>query len=199
MLQQRWRRFEDVTAAERFRDWIFKQHSVGQGRTMSRTLSQPPRPSDADRTRYDTLNSCDMLHEIIRRHHTGRPVQGGIEDLLADLRAVADIREKLAEMDGELSKRRERIEAGLKDFHETTGLDGARGGGMSVSFSDAMRPRIDPEQWDEFFKWAVATGNTQCLYKQTAAARLMEVIGEGAAVPPGVTVESYVKINARRT
>jgi hypothetical protein len=164
---------------------------------MSGTLSQPSRQADIDAKRHRTLNACDTLHETIRRDHMQWPVEGGINDLLADLRAVADIRERLAEMDGELSKRREAIEAGLRDFHETTGLDAARGGGMSVSFSEAMRPRVDPKRWDEVFRWAVDTGNTQCLYRQTSSAKLMETIAEGGA-PPGVTVESYVKINARR-
>lgn len=193
--QYRMRRFEDVVIAERYRNWVFEQHE--RERAMNTTM-QSNTEMAAEVHRQNVLDSCDCLHSILQAKCTNRAIPADINPLLADLRLVNDLREKLSEIDGELSKRKEKIERGLLDYHERTDLESVRGGGMSVSFSPSLRPRVDPEKWDELFSWAVATGNTQCLYKQTSTAKLLECVTGGEAVPLGVTVESYVKINARR-
>jgi hypothetical protein len=121
-----------------------------------------------------------------------------IAPLLAELRRVIDAREELARQDGELSKQKQDIERRLLEFHETSGLDKLTGSGMSITFSEDLRPRVDPEKWVDIWKWAVANGQTQILYKQLGAAKVKELAESGTPLPEGVTLEGYTKINTRR-
>lgn len=146
----------------------------------------------------DCLPAVAYLHSIIRDKITGNPAPTEVNAAMAQLRQVIDLREKIAELDRELSQRRESLERILLDFHETSGLEQLRAGGLSITFNPALRPRIDPEKWDGIYEWAVHTGNTQCLYRQVAQAKFLELIEQGSQMPEGVTVESYTKINTRR-
>jgi hypothetical protein len=165
---------------------------------MTRVIANVPQRLRPAEPKYDPMEGADIFARIVRESVIDLPIPSDVNAQLASLRQVIDLREKLSEIDSELSKRRQSLESELLGYHESSGLEQVKGGGLSVTFKDDMRTRVDPEQWDAFYRWAVDTHNTQCLYKQAATAKLLDVIAEGGGLPPGVTVESFVKVNTRR-
>jgi hypothetical protein len=122
-----------------------------------------------------------------------------MSELLAGLRSVIDEREELARQDKILSERKSRIERELMQFHESTGLESCSGAGMSVTFNDdAMRAKYDPEQWPGIVKWAVESGHDYIIQRRLTDAKILDLVANGVALPEGLTLEPFVKMNIRR-
>lgn len=54
------------------------------------------------------------------------------------------------------------------------------------------------ENWDEYAKWLLETGNINCLEKRPAKLAVKEVIEDTGQVPPGLTVHTEVEFLVRR-
>jgi hypothetical protein len=122
-----------------------------------------------------------------------------VGDVLENLRAVIDLRERLAALDRDLSARKQTLELALIQHHESSGVDSLSGGGVSVSFDDhAMRARYDPDRWEDIVRWAVATNNLHCIQRRLTDSRIEDLIAEGVALPDGLTLETYTRIAVRR-
>lgn len=122
-----------------------------------------------------------------------------VTSLLEELRGIIDERETIAARDSTLSRRKSEIEVALLSYHDATGLESVKGGGMSVSFDgDACRAKYDPEKFNEIMAWAVATGNQHILQRRLTDARIVSLIKDGVALPDGLSVEPYTKISTRR-
>lgn len=127
------------------------------------------------------------------------PIAGRIEAILADLRGINDERSRLSELDGRLSKKKQAIEMQLLDLHAETGLSAMKGGGMSVSFDEnAMRATVQPEHWESVKKWLCDNGHSSAIQRRLTDNAIIEMVQGGVALPEGLTLVSYVKINARR-
>lgn len=123
----------------------------------------------------------------------------GVSVLLAELRGLIDERERLAEEDRRLSKRKSEIESSLLSFHDASGLEQMAGAGLTVRFDPAAtRVRYDPEKWDSVVAWAVQTKNFQIIQRRTSDAKVMSLIEEGVALPEGLSIETFTGISVRR-
>jgi hypothetical protein len=123
-----------------------------------------------------------------------------ITELLTELRAIIDERERLADQDRNLSRRKSAVEASLLSFHARTGLEKLSGAGLSVTFNPAAtRCRYEPDRWEGIVRWAVATGNLHIIQRRTSDAKIIDLIAEGVALPEGLTIESFTDLSVRRT
>lgn len=114
-----------------------------------------------------------------------------IGDLLTQLRAIRDEKESRAEYDKKLQGREMAIRAQLFQYHADSGLAFIANDLISVSFSQKLTCRVDPEKWESFFKWAVESGNHHVLYHQASDAKLLELSNGGVAMPEGVSFSAY--------
>lgn len=122
-----------------------------------------------------------------------------VQAVLAELREVIDERERLAQEDRTLAKRRERLEGELLSFHESSGLDSLSGAGLSVHFdSAAMRCKYEPDRWTEIVRWAVESGNDFIIQRRLTDTKVLDLVENGVELPPGLTLESYTKLGIRR-
>lgn len=116
---------------------------------------------------------------------------------LERLREIIDMREQLAVTDRELSAERSQIERELDDYSKDSGLDTFKGGGMSVSFSDAMRAKYEPEKWPDIVRALVESGNEHLIQRRLTDAKVEE-LALTSGLPEGLSLESYRKISVRR-
>lgn len=135
------------------------------------------------------------IHELL---DDAPAATGNVSGLCTELRSVIDAREKLAAEDKALSKRKADLERQLLDYHDSSGLDHIRGGGLTIAFAEDVRASVDPERWEGVQKWAVESGHGHILYRQLSNAKVAELIENGVPLPEGLTVTPYTKINVRR-
>jgi hypothetical protein len=122
-----------------------------------------------------------------------------IKTILPNLRQVIDLREQIADLDKQLSARKQELELKLIEHHKANGVDAVTGGGVSVSFDPtAMRTTYDPEKFESIFRWCAETGHTYLIQRRFTDAKVMALIDDGVALPEGLGVEQYVKLNVRR-
>ncbi len=122
-----------------------------------------------------------------------------VGSVLQNLRALIDLREKVAELDTALSKRKTELEGKLLDIQKSSGLSSFADFGVSVTFdTGAFRAKYDPEKFNDVMKWAVETGNEFIIQRRLTDAKILGLIDEGVSLPEGLSVESYTKISVRR-
>lgn len=123
-----------------------------------------------------------------------------VTGLLEELRGILDEREQLASRDQELSSRKSEIERALIEYHEASGLETVKGGGLSISFDpSATRAKYDPESWAAIVRWAVETGNEHLVQRRLTDSRVADLVANGIPLPDGLTLETYCKVSTRRT
>jgi len=116
---------------------------------------------------------------------------------LERLREVIDMREQLSQTDKELSAEKSQIERELEDYSRESGLDTFKGGGMSISFNDALRAKYEPEKWPQIVRQLVADGNEHLIQRRLTDAKVEE-LALTSGLPEGLSLEPYRKISVRR-
>lgn len=123
-----------------------------------------------------------------------------MEQLLTELRAIIDEREQLAEQDRKLSARKAQIERDIQRFSETHGVNKFSGGGLSVSVQDKLRVTYVPEEWPNFLRWAIETGNDHLIQRRITENKVLDLMASGTVVPAElVKTEAYRKVSIRRS
>lgn len=120
-----------------------------------------------------------------------------IEEVLEHLR---DYRETKSAVEADLKLVCEKIaglESKVRHFSKTTGLKNFSGSGLSITISDKMRPRYDPDHWKGIVRWAVDTNNDHIIQRRITGAKLEELVDNGVALPEGLTLESYEDLSVR--
>ena len=118
--------------------------------------------------------------------------------LLDELRQVMDATDELNKQLKPLNERKGEIHGALIRIAQEQGTDRFGNEKLSVTITEKSTARVDPEYWDALYQWAVATKNTQILYRQASATKLQELALDGVPLPDGVTLESIMAVNARR-
>lgn len=124
--------------------------------------------------------------------------QINVEAVLTELRALRDRKDELNASLKAVSEHEASLQAALLDWHAETNLESVKGGGLSVSFKPDFRAKYTPELWPEIVKWAVATGNDHIIQRRITDAKVIELVDNGVALPDGLNLEAYVKLNIRR-
>lgn len=117
---------------------------------------------------------------------------------LSELRSIMDQIEELNKQLKPLTDRKGELHAALIKMAQDLGTDRFGNDDLSVTINDKSVARIDPEQWEKVFKWAVETSNTQILYRQVSAGRIEELALDGVVLPDGLALETIATVNARR-
>jgi uncharacterized protein YlxW (UPF0749 family) len=121
-----------------------------------------------------------------------------ITETLSKLRQVRDQIDQANAALSSLKQQEQHLERKLEDYHQQTGLDSVKGGGLTVSFAPAFRATYTPELWPEIVKWAVASGNGHIVQRRLTDAKVIELVDNGVALPEGLSLESYTKMSIRR-
>lgn len=123
--------------------------------------------------------------------------QTTVGELLTRLREAMDEIDALNAQLSEARARREEVERELLRRAENDGVDSYRNDQITVTVTEKLRAKYDPDQWDNLLSWAVQTGNTHVIQRRLTDARIESLIIDGVEIP-GVTLEGYKKINVRR-
>ena len=115
------------------------------------------------------------------------------------LRTIIDDREALAKDDRTLQEEAKGIEAFLIRLSKSLGTDIFRSPRLTLTVKAVTRYIVDPERWEDFYKWAVKTNNMHVLFKRASGAPFDDMIKAGSGVPDMVTMEDYDKASCRRT
>lgn len=107
------------------------------------------------------------------------------DELSADLSAV---NKSIADVDEALMKQ-------LRDSGQTKASDDR----VTVSITDKMRAKYDPEKWPAIMESLVKAGYGHVVQRRLTDAKVIEMIENGVELPDGLTVESYPDLSFRRT
>jgi hypothetical protein len=121
-----------------------------------------------------------------------------LESTLVSLRALRDRKDTLNAELKAIGEQEDACEHALLDWHKATNLQSVKGGGLTVSFKADFHAKYSPELWPEIVKWAVETGNDHIIQRRLGDAKVIELVDNGIALPDGLTLEQYVKLNIRR-
>jgi hypothetical protein len=121
-----------------------------------------------------------------------------LETTLISLRALRDRKDELNAELKSIGEQEDACERTLLDWHKATNLQSVKGGGLTVSFKADFHAKYSPELWPEIVKWAVETGNDHIIQRRLGDAKVIELVDNGIALPDGLTLEQYVKLNIRR-
>jgi len=106
------------------------------------------------------------------------------------------------ELNAKLKAINEQIDASESEAREyltAQGLDKVSGAGITLYTREKWRAKYDPELWGQLVKWAASSGRTDLIQRRLSDAKVMEYIDSGATVPEGLSVESFIALEFRRS
>lgn len=122
---------------------------------------------------------------------------------IARLRQVRDRKDEANEVLKRINAEEREIENGLLAAMDAAGLNNP-GDKVSTSEGTAIRQqkwraKYEPEKWGDFFRWCAEHDRADLIQRRTSDGKLLELMDEGAAFPPGVTMEAFTDLLFRRS
>lgn len=96
-----------------------------------------------------------------------------------------------------LKNERDSVQLQVLDLLDEYGVKKAGTANATVSISEEIVPNVDPEQWEEVWKWAFEHGYTSLLRRQINSTSYRELLALGEEVPH-VTPFTKRKLNLRQ-
>lgn len=76
---------------------------------------------------------------------------------------------------------------------------GAKAPGISVTVGEHAAAVYDKEKWDDIATWAFRTGNHGIINRAIGAAKLEKLVESGVALPDGLQLVYFKRLNFRRS
>lgn len=126
-----------------------------------------------------------------------------LSELLTAFRAEKDVQDILNADLAASRKRADELEQSILAEMERNGFDsdGSKfsDGGMTVTRRTKWRAKYDPALWPQIVAWANESGNSHIIQRRLSDKPVMELIDCGVALPEGLSAESYVDLDFRRS
>lgn len=148
-------------------------------------------------------NVSDLVPESPADEPRDVPVGPGLAGLLAR-RLIAsnakDDAESIVKMhDDELKAIDDQIRVHLEADGSWAVGCGAKIPGLSVRVGETATAVYDKEKWDDIARWAFESGNHGIINRAIGAAKLEKLVESGVALPDGLQLLYFKKLNFRRS
>lgn len=118
--------------------------------------------------------------------------------MLKELRAILDEREQLARRDKQLAADKAGLEVQLIALAKHLGTDIFRSTDLTVTIKSKTRYNVDPQRWEDLYRWCVETNNMQVLQHRATASKFEELVAADQAIPDFVSMEEYDALSPTR-